>query len=58
MKEKYENWVDALLEQPENHHEQQDGSMLYGCGASLDLLADILPAANCLIGDLIRNNDW
>lgn len=30
MKEKNENWVDELLEQPENHREQADGSMLYG----------------------------
>ena len=30
MKEKNENWVDELLEQPENHQGQADGSMLYG----------------------------
>lgn len=30
MKKKNENWVDELLEQPENHREQADGSMLYG----------------------------
>jgi len=30
MKQKNEYWVDELLEQPKNHHEQQDGSVMYG----------------------------
>ena len=30
MKQKNDYWVDELLEQPENHHEQPDGSTLYG----------------------------
>ena len=30
MKQKNEYWVDELLEQPQNHQEQQDGSILYG----------------------------
>ena len=30
MKQENEYWVDELFEQPENHHEQKDGSMLYG----------------------------
>lgn len=30
MKQENEYWVDELFEQPENHHEQKDGSALYG----------------------------
>lgn len=30
-KEKNEYWLDDLLDQPENKHEQPDGSILYGC---------------------------
>lgn len=30
-KEKMSYWLDDLLDQPENQHEQPDGSMLYGC---------------------------